>query len=188
VVPLISAPLNHRPRNTDDPREVRILVGSMTDMWSRWVPREWIEAVLAVMREVSHWEFLPLTSSEPHGRVRHTGQCLGRDQRWSRGPRRVGRGGVRQYRRFGDKVNWLSCEPLLEPLQFQHLDRVDWIVGGDADVRVEAPRESVGIGEFQNPDSSGDRGDTLYRIAPVSLDRLAAIFAGRDDFARRGCS
>jgi protein gp37 len=29
-------------------------------------------------------------------------------------------------------VRWLSCEPLTEPLHFEHLDRFDWIVIGGA--------------------------------------------------------
>ena|SRR5215469_11877420 len=32
----------------------------------------------------------------------------------------------------GAKIKWLSCEPLLEPLRFKHLDRFDWIVIGGA--------------------------------------------------------
>lgn len=36
-------------------------------------------------------------------------------------------------------VKWLSCEPLLEPLQFQRLDLFDWVVIGGQSQTSGAP-------------------------------------------------
>jgi protein gp37 len=36
-------------------------------------------------------------------------------------------------------VKWLSCEPLLEPLQFERLDLFQWIVLGGASRSTETP-------------------------------------------------
>jgi len=57
----LSAPLNGKPRASDDPRERRIFTGSVTDLFGRWVPEEWIDAVLGVAKQASQWEFLMLT-------------------------------------------------------------------------------------------------------------------------------
>ena len=38
------------------------------------------------------------------------------------------------------KVRWLSCEPLIEPLRFQHLDRFNWIVIGRASKTSRTPK------------------------------------------------
>ena len=57
----LSAPLNYRPRDSEDPRERRIFTGSMTDLFGRWVPAEWINAVLKTTKDANAWEFLMLT-------------------------------------------------------------------------------------------------------------------------------
>jgi hypothetical protein len=36
-------------------------------------------------------------------------------------------------------VKWLSCEPLIEPLRFSHLDRFNWIVIGGASRSSKTP-------------------------------------------------
>jgi len=38
------------------------------------------------------------------------------------------------------KVRWLSCEALIEPLRFQHLDRFNWIVIGGASKTSRTPK------------------------------------------------
>lgn len=37
------------------------------------------------------------------------------------------------------RVRWLSCEPLIEPLKFKHLDRFNWIVIGGASLTANTP-------------------------------------------------
>ena len=41
---------------------------------------------------------------------------------------------------IGGKYHWLSCEPLIEPLRFQHLDRFHLLVIGGASASNETPR------------------------------------------------
>ena len=59
----LSAPLNQRlPKDVNDNVAYRnVFTCSMADMFGGWVPREWIEAVLGVARQVPHWNFLMLT-------------------------------------------------------------------------------------------------------------------------------
>jgi protein gp37 len=43
-------------------------------------------------------------------------------------------------RRRQEQVRWLSCEALIEPLRFQHLDRFNWIVIGGASKTSRTPK------------------------------------------------
>jgi protein gp37 len=43
------------------------------------------------------------------------------------------------FANVNSKVRWLSCEPMLEPLRFQHLDRFDWLVIGGASRTSKTP-------------------------------------------------
>jgi protein gp37 len=44
-----------------DTRYRNVFTGSMADVFGRWVPREWIETVLAAVRAAPQWNFLCLT-------------------------------------------------------------------------------------------------------------------------------
>lgn len=134
----LSAPLNARPRQSDDPREGRIFVGSMTDLWGRWVPKEWIEAVLGIMREAPQWEFLTLTKFP-----KRMSEFKIPDNVWAGTSvdcqARVASAEA-AFANIGGKYHWLSCEPLIEPLQFSHLDRFDMIAIGGASASNETPK------------------------------------------------
>jgi protein gp37 len=111
-------------------------VNSMSDLFHKDVPEEFIEAVFTVM-EAAHW---------------HTFQVL---------TKRTERMAAFTQKRYADKVppaniwlgtstedqaayddrmphlknvkaavRWLSCEPLLGPIQFDSMDDIDWIVVG----------------------------------------------------------
>jgi protein gp37 len=41
-----------------DTRHKNVFLDSMADMFGRWVPAEWIEAVLKMIREAPEWNFL----------------------------------------------------------------------------------------------------------------------------------
>lgn len=43
------------------------------------------------------------------------------------------------FSRVESGVRWLSVEPLLEPLKFNHLDRFDWVVIGGASSSSKTP-------------------------------------------------
>jgi len=134
----LAAPLNARPRNSDDPREGRIFAGSMTDLFGRWVPAEWIEATLSVMRQATQWEFLLLTKFPKRmaefdipanawaGTSVDCQACVAEAEA--------------AFADIGGKYHWVSCEPLIEPLRFQHLDRFDLLVIGGALASNETPR------------------------------------------------
>jgi protein gp37 len=103
---------------------------SMADLFGRWVPREWIDAVLEVVREASQWNFLfltkfPIRMAEfdfpDNAWVGTTVDCQARVKNAEKAFRKVKAG-----------VKWLSIEPMIEPLTFKDLGAFQWIVLGGA--------------------------------------------------------
>jgi protein gp37 len=115
--------------NTDT-RYRNVFLGSMADIFGRWVPEQWIDAVLDTARDAPEWNFLCLTKfpkrmSEfeiPSNAWMGTTVDL---------QARV-KAAEDAFANVASKVRWLSCEPLIEPLKFKHLDRFHWIVIGGA--------------------------------------------------------
>ena len=110
---------------------------SMADLFGRWVPREWIEAVLDVVRRSPQWNFLFLTKFPNRLRefefpanawVGTTCEAQARIPVAERAMREVRAG-----------VKWVSCEPMLERLTFSELGIFDWVVIGGASVSSKTP-------------------------------------------------
>jgi len=101
---------------------------SMADLWGRWVPQEWIDAVLRAVTDNPQWNFLMLTKFP--GRMA--------EQEWPAnawvGTSVDSQARVSAAEKAFDNVKagvrWLSCEPLLEPLTFSSLAMFDWVVIG----------------------------------------------------------
>jgi protein gp37/ParB-like chromosome segregation protein Spo0J len=110
---------------------------SMADLFGRWVPREWIEAVLKRVHANPQWRFLFLTKFP-----QRLAEFSFPDNAWVGttvdAQARV-RNAEEAFAHVSAKVRWLSLEPLLEPLQFQHLERFDWLVLGGASASTETP-------------------------------------------------
>lgn len=135
----------HAPRNTPFPAEKaaawmghkNVFTCSMADLFGRWVPAEWIEAVLSAVRAAPQWNFLfltkfPIRLSEfefpDNAWVGTSVDCQARVANAERAFRRVKAG-----------VKWLSCEPLIEPLTFADLGAFDWVVLGGASRSSRTP-------------------------------------------------
>jgi protein gp37 len=113
-----------------------VFVCSMADLFGKWVPQEWIDAVLDEVRAAPQWNFLFLTKFP-----QRLASIDWPDNAW------VGTTVDRQYRvSIAEKafrqvkapVKWLSCEPLLEDLTFTSLEMFDWVVfGGQSPQRSE---------------------------------------------------
>jgi protein gp37 len=111
-----------------------ILVNSMSDLFHREVPTEFIRDVFGVMREASHHRFQVLTK-----RSRRMAE-LGAKLRW---PGNVWAGvtvenetcrcRMEHLKQVPAEVKFISFEPLLTPLPDLNLDGIDWvIVGGES--------------------------------------------------------
>lgn len=136
------------PRNTPLPKEAmfdarfsQVFAGSMTDWFGRWVPAEWIDAVLKVMHENQLWKFLCLTKF-PKRMAEFdlppnmwAGTTVDLQARVTNAET--------AFARLAEKnphgVRWLSIEPLLEPLQFKRLDLFKWVVIGGASKSTATP-------------------------------------------------
>jgi len=131
----LDAPANTRqaaPRWAGDIGYRNVFTCSMADLFGKWVPTEWIEAVLETIRRNPQWTFL-LLSKFPVRMTEFTfpsNVWLGTtvDKQWA-----VERAekAFRKIKANGfDGVCWLSCEPMLERLTFTSLDMFDWVVMG----------------------------------------------------------
>lgn len=110
---------------------------SMADLFGRWVPSEWIEAVLDAVRSAPQWNFLFLTKFPQrmaefrfpdNAWVGTTVDCQARVANAEKAFRKIKAG-----------VKWLSCEPLIEPLKFKDLGAFDWLVIGGASKSAITP-------------------------------------------------
>lgn len=126
----LSAPHNTRLPKNPSPADRRVFTCSMADLFGKWVPQEWIDAVFTEVKDNPQWEFLFLTKFP-----QRLAELSWPDNAW------VGTTVDRQYRvDIAEKafrgvqagVKWLSCEPLLEPLKFSSLEMFDLVVIGGA--------------------------------------------------------
>ncbi len=110
---------------------------SMADLFGKWVPQEWIEAVLAQVDANPQWNFLFLTKFPvrlaefefpDNAWVGTTVDCQARVKN-----------AERSFRRVKAAVKWLSVEPMLEPLRFNDLGAFQWIVVGGASSSTQTP-------------------------------------------------
>lgn len=109
---------------------------SMSDLFGKWVPEEWILKVFASVKQSPEWNFLFLTKFPQ--RLQEINDKLGGfpDNVW------VGTTvdtqsrvalAEKSFRNIDAKVKWLSIEPMLEPLNFSSLDMFDLIaIGGQS--------------------------------------------------------
>jgi protein gp37 len=132
------------PHNTPVPREAEtdlrarcVFVCSMADLFGKWVPQEWIDAILAEVRAAPQWNFLFLTKFP-----QRLAEIAWPPNAW------VGTTVDEQYRvEIAEKafrtiqapVKWLSCEPLRERLTFSALELFDWVVLGGQSASSQAP-------------------------------------------------
>lgn len=121
----------------DDTRYRNVFTGSMSDVFGRWVPEEWINAVLREIRDAADWNFLCLTKFPKrmaefdipaNAWMGTTVDLQARVAAAEAGFSRV-RSGVR----------WLSIEPMIEPLRFKRLDLFQWMVIGGASAGSKTP-------------------------------------------------
>ena len=124
----LDAPKNQRVPSSPEPEAKRVFVCSMGDLFGEWVPREWIERVMAAIREGPGFEYLMLTKN-PERYLEFdlpTNAWAGAtvDSQSSAQARITDLSRVRQAR-----VRWVSCELLLEPIRVDFRG-IDWVIIG----------------------------------------------------------
>ena len=138
---MLNVPANMRVPDeaATDTRYKNVFTCSMADLFGRWVPREWIEAVLGTVRANPQWNFLFLTKFPkrmaefdipPNAWMGTTVDLQAR----------VANAEAAFARLNPDAgIRWLSVEPMLEPLKFQRLELFNWVVIGGASRSSKTP-------------------------------------------------
>lgn len=135
----LSAPQNTKIPNSrkNEPGIHNVFTVSMGDLFGDWVPQEWIEAVLKVVRESPQWNFLFLTKNPK----RYVGIDFP-DNAW------VGTtvdiqarvsSAEEAFKQVKARVKFLSIEPFLEKLVFRSLKMFDWIIVGGRSKSTKLP-------------------------------------------------
>lgn len=110
---------------------------SMADLFGRWVPSEWIEAVLEQVRNNPQWNFLFLTKFPKrliefefpvNAWMGTTVDCQARVK-----------AAEDAFEKISGGTKWLSIEPLLQPLKFTRLELFDWMAIGGSSPSTQSP-------------------------------------------------
>ncbi len=132
------------PYNTKLPKDAEqniakrnVFANSMSDLYGRWVPKEWIDAVFKAMADNPQWNFLTLTKFP-----KRAAELVYPPNVW------IGTSVDLQVRvaaaedafsRIQCGVKWLSLEPMIEPLTFSRPELFDWVVIGGASASSKTP-------------------------------------------------
>jgi protein gp37 len=119
-----------------------VFVCSMADLFGRWVPDEWINAVLRSCHDSPQWNYLFLTKFPNRydgiefPETAWVGTSVDEQKRVANAEK--------SFAKVKAQVKWLSVEPMREKLSFSRLDLFDWVViGGQS--------RSSGAPEFHPP-------------------------------------
>jgi len=160
------------PGEINHPREKNVFVGSMSDVFGKWVPDWMIEMILDEAEENDSFDYLFLTKF-PHKLSRFEfpdnawiGTTVDRTHRVSVAER--------HFKQVEAPVKWLSCEPLLENVapQFDDLSMFDCVVigakkGYGDDIEEEQPDLEWVIDLYQKARTAGCR---VYFKENLDLD------------------
>jgi protein gp37 len=126
------------PKDADiHPAKRNVFANSMSDLYGRWVPKEWIDAVFKAMADNPQWNFLTLTKFP-----KRAAELVYPPNVW------IGTSVDLQVRvaaaedafsRIQCGVKWLSLEPMIEPLTFSRPELFDWVVIGGASASSKTP-------------------------------------------------
>lgn len=135
----LAAPSNMRvPAGADqDISRKNVFSNSMSDLYGRWVPDAWINAVLETMRGSPEWNFLMLTKfPKKAAEFRYADNCwIGSSVDMQARVKAT----EAAFERIDCGVKWLSLEPLIEPLKFNKPELFNWVVIGGASKSTKTP-------------------------------------------------
>jgi protein gp37 len=133
------APYNTKvPKDADiNPAKRNVFANSMSDLYGRWVPQEWIDAVFRSMAENPQWNFLTLTKFP-----KRAAELVYPKNVWigtSVDLQARVKAAEDAFERIECGVKWLSIEPMIEPLTFSKPGLFDWVVIGGASRSTQTP-------------------------------------------------
>lgn len=117
--------------------ERNVFVCSMADLFGKWVPQEWIDAVFAEVRNAPDWNFLFLTKFPQRlAEIRWPANAWVGTTVDTQARVKIAE---TAFRGVQAGVKWLSCEPMMEQLSFTSLEMFDWVVIGGASKSTRTP-------------------------------------------------
>lgn len=126
----LEAPKNTKIPDSSDPRDKRVFVCSMADLFGKWVPWDWIQSVFDACLDSPEWEYLfltkwpnkyaemPLLENAWYGASVIQQSDVARIEK-----------AMKSFDAPGC-VKWVSMEPMLEPIAFDDLSWCDLMVIG----------------------------------------------------------
>ena len=168
----LAAPLNSTPSKeaAADVGYKNVFTCSMADLFGKWVPREWIEAVLTVMREAKQWNFLLLTKfPQRYAEFEFPenvwlGTTVDCQARVANAERAMAKANA--------TVKWLSIEPLIEPMEID-FSIFQWVVIGGASRSAQTPEwKPPRTWVFVLTAAAMDAGCAVYHKANLNFDPL----------------
>lgn len=127
----LEAPKNTKWKKTEDPRDGRVFVCSMADLFGKWVPDKWISAVFKACVNSPQWEYLFLTKWP-----KRYAMLASLPKAWF-GASVIKQADVERVQRdmtafevHAGITRWISLEPMLEPITFGDLSWCDLVVIG----------------------------------------------------------
>ena len=127
----------------------KYFVNSLSDLFHKNVPDEFIEATFTVM-EAAHWHIFQILTKRPERMAAFTQKRYADKEP----PKNIWLGTSTEDQEAYDArmphlkntkaaIRWLSCEPLLGPIQFGDMSVLDWIVVGGESGPGARPMEKV---------------------------------------------
>ena len=125
----LNAPKNTKVPLSDSPADGRVFVGSMADVFGKWVPDEWIQNIFDACMDNPEWEYLFLTKWPNRYKMLESlpKAWFGASVIQQADVARVERE-MKSFTTTG--VKWISLEPMLEPITFSDLSWCDLVVIG----------------------------------------------------------
>jgi protein gp37 len=192
--PVFRPHMLNAPRNTPVPSEAaldwrfkKVFICSMSDLFGRWVPRKWIEAVLTMVRDNLQWNFVFLTKFPQRAAEFEipSNAWIGTTVDLQARVANAEAAFAKLREKYPKAVLWLSIEPMLEPIKFKRLDLFNWMVIGGASRSMRTPEfrpphrwvddltaqaDAVGCKIFEKTNLRGNRILELPFDAPIKPD------------------
>jgi protein gp37 len=137
----LAAPLNQSPPVSNDIRDRSIFVGSLADLFGRWVPSEWIQVIIDIFRACPEWIFIICTKF-PQRLLEFDfppnvwiGTTIDKQDRVA-----SAEDAFAQLREHDPKrVLWAGLEPMFEAIRFTRLHVFNRLVLGGASATQHSP-------------------------------------------------
>jgi protein gp37 len=138
----LAAPVNTKlPKDLTNPANGRVFVGSMADLFGKWVPDDWITKVFDACMTNPEWEYLFLTKWPKRYKLLESlpKAWFGASVIQQSDVKRVEKE-MQSFNTVG--IKWISLEPMLEPITFTDLSWCNLVVIG-AQTQTNQPTGNV---------------------------------------------